>query len=105
MRSVSITRHSEPLPSITLRHKGVLQAFSQARKHRRHIHLATLRAQGHLSALSHVLTFNLTNFIVKKNAESQRDKLGPQWSSWVSKAVHRLVSLVLRPSCLRFSSR
>ncbi|TFK68346.1 hypothetical protein BDN72DRAFT_841921 [Pluteus cervinus] len=52
----------------------VLGAFTQVqREHRRHsVHLATLRAQ------------------VKKNAEVHKDKLGPQWSNWVGKAVHKL---------------
>ncbi|KAK2464523.1 hypothetical protein APHAL10511_003502 [Amanita phalloides] len=52
----------------------VLQALSQVRKkhRRRAIYLATLRAQ------------------VKRNAEDQGDKLGPKWSSWIAKAVHRL---------------
>ncbi|KAF8634238.1 hypothetical protein AX15_000999 [Amanita polypyramis BW_CC] len=52
----------------------VLQAFSQVhKKHRRHgIHMATLRAQ------------------VKKNAQAQQDKLGPQWPNWVTRAVHKL---------------
>ncbi|KAF8623193.1 hypothetical protein AX17_007516 [Amanita inopinata Kibby_2008] len=52
----------------------VLEALSQLRReHRKHaVHMATLRAQ------------------VKRNAELKRDKLGPQWSNWVSKAVHKL---------------
>ncbi|KAG0706879.1 hypothetical protein DFH29DRAFT_92077 [Suillus ampliporus] len=52
----------------------VLSAFSQAQKeHRRHsIHLATLRAH------------------VKKIAKERKDKLGPQWASWVGKAVKKL---------------
>ncbi|OAX36352.1 hypothetical protein K503DRAFT_311745 [Rhizopogon vinicolor AM-OR11-026] len=52
----------------------VLSAFSQAQKeHRRHsVHLATLRAH------------------VRKTAKDRKDKLGPQWASWVGKAVKRL---------------
>lgn len=52
----------------------VLSAFSQAQKeHRRHsIHLATLRAH------------------VRKIAKNRKDKLGPQWASWVGKAVKKL---------------
>ncbi|KAH7926153.1 hypothetical protein BV22DRAFT_1194612 [Leucogyrophana mollusca] len=52
----------------------VLGAYSQAQKeHRRQIvHMATLRAQ------------------VRKIAQTKKDKLGPQWSSWVTKAVHKL---------------
>ncbi|KAG2073160.1 hypothetical protein BDR04DRAFT_1152514 [Suillus decipiens] len=52
----------------------VLSAFSQAQKeHRRHsVHLATLRAH------------------VRKIAKDRKDKLGPQWTSWVGKAVKKL---------------
>ncbi|KAG2359010.1 hypothetical protein BDR07DRAFT_1416061 [Suillus spraguei] len=52
----------------------VLSAFSQAQKeHRRHsVHLATLRAH------------------VRKIAKDRKDKLGPQWASWVGKAVKKL---------------
>ncbi|KAG2341687.1 hypothetical protein BDR05DRAFT_965117 [Suillus weaverae] len=52
----------------------VLSAFSQAQKeHRRHsVHLATLRAH------------------VRKIAKNRKDKLGPQWASWVGKAVKKL---------------
>ncbi|PFH48964.1 hypothetical protein AMATHDRAFT_148685 [Amanita thiersii Skay4041] len=52
----------------------VLGAFSRARHgYKRHgVHMATLRAQ------------------VRKNAEAKRDKLGPNWSHWVTKAVHKL---------------
>ncbi|KAH7886966.1 hypothetical protein F5I97DRAFT_1871774 [Phlebopus sp. FC_14] len=52
----------------------VLGAYSQAqREHRRQsVHIATLRAQ------------------VRKMAQARKDKLGPQWTSWVGKAVHRL---------------
>ncbi|KAG1747452.1 hypothetical protein EDB19DRAFT_1687511 [Suillus lakei] len=52
----------------------VLSAFSQAQKeHRRHsVHLATLRAH------------------VRKIAKDRKDKLGPQWASWVGKTVKKL---------------
>ncbi|KAG2143089.1 hypothetical protein DEU56DRAFT_979515 [Suillus clintonianus] len=52
----------------------VLSAFSQAQKeHRRHsVHLATLRAH------------------VRKIAKDRKDRLGPQWASWVGKAVKKL---------------
>ncbi|KAG2127651.1 uncharacterized protein EDB93DRAFT_1332626 [Suillus bovinus] len=52
----------------------VLSAFSQAQKeHRRHsVHLGTLRAH------------------VRKTAKDRKDKLGPQWASWVGKAVKKL---------------
>ncbi|KAF8887571.1 hypothetical protein BD779DRAFT_1672702 [Infundibulicybe gibba] len=52
----------------------VLGAFTQVQKeHRRQVvHLATLRAQ------------------IKKTAQARKDKLGPQWSNWVGKAVHKL---------------
>lgn len=52
----------------------VLGAFTTVQKeHRRHVvHIATLRAQ------------------VKKTAQAKQDKLGPQWSNWVGKAVHKL---------------
>ncbi|KAM6503743.1 hypothetical protein JOM56_000686 [Amanita muscaria] len=52
----------------------VLHAFSQVlKKHRRHaVHMTSLRAQ------------------VRKNAEANRDKLGPRWPNWVTKTVHRL---------------
>ncbi|KAG1730860.1 uncharacterized protein EDB91DRAFT_1349549 [Suillus paluster] len=61
----------------------VLSAFSQAQKeHRRHsIHLATLRAH------------------VRKIAKEKKDKLGPQWASWVGKAVKKLEEQgVLQPA-------
>jgi hypothetical protein len=32
--------------------------------------------------------------IVKKIAKDREDKLGPQWASWVGKAVKKLVRLV-----------
>ncbi|TFK37976.1 hypothetical protein BDQ12DRAFT_735898 [Crucibulum laeve] len=52
----------------------VLGAFTQLQKdHRKHaVHLATLRAQ------------------VKKNAQVKEDRLGPRWSHWVGRAVHKL---------------
>lgn len=52
----------------------VLNAYSQAqREHRRQsVHVATLRAQ------------------VRKTAQERRDKLGPNWASWVGKAVRKL---------------
>ncbi|KAJ7204503.1 hypothetical protein GGX14DRAFT_698845 [Mycena pura] len=43
------------------------------REHKRHaVHLASLRAQ------------------VQKTAASRKDKLGPHWKNWVTKAVHKL---------------
>ncbi|KAI0349859.1 hypothetical protein OH77DRAFT_1158261 [Trametes cingulata] len=52
----------------------VLGALSEIQKeHRKHaVHLATLRAQ------------------VRKTADARKDKMGPQWSQWVSRTVHRL---------------
>ncbi|RXW20555.1 hypothetical protein EST38_g5301 [Candolleomyces aberdarensis] len=52
----------------------VLGAMTQIQKeHRKHaVHMATLRAQ------------------VRKNAAAKRDTLGPHWSQWVGKAVHKL---------------
>ncbi|KAI6116314.1 hypothetical protein F5141DRAFT_1102531 [Pisolithus sp. B1] len=52
----------------------VLSAYSQAqREHRRQsLHIATLRAQ------------------VRKTAQERKDKLGPNWASWVGKAVRKL---------------
>ncbi|RDB30647.1 hypothetical protein Hypma_005764 [Hypsizygus marmoreus] len=52
----------------------VLGAFTQVqREHRKHaIHIATLRAQ------------------VRKTAQERKDKLGPLWSNWVGKAIHKL---------------
>ncbi|KAJ2936885.1 hypothetical protein H1R20_g203, partial [Candolleomyces eurysporus] len=52
----------------------VLGAMTQIQKeHRKHaVHMATLRAQ------------------VRKNAAAKRDTLGPLWSQWVGKAVHKL---------------
>lgn len=52
----------------------VLNAYSQAqREHRRQsLHVATLRAQ------------------VRKTAQERKDKLGPNWASWVGKAVRKL---------------
>ncbi|KIO14337.1 hypothetical protein M404DRAFT_474703 [Pisolithus tinctorius Marx 270] len=52
----------------------VLNAYSQAqREHRRQsLHIATLRAQ------------------VRKTAQERKDKLGPNWASWVGKAVRKL---------------
>ncbi|KAG1888062.1 hypothetical protein F4604DRAFT_1715476 [Suillus subluteus] len=50
-------------------------------KHRRHsVHLATLRAH------------------VRKIAKDRKDKLGPQWASWVGKAVKKLVRLNISSS-------
>lgn len=31
--------------------------------------------------------------IVRKSAQEKKDELGPQWSRWVGKAVHKLVSM------------
>ncbi|KAF9225774.1 hypothetical protein BS17DRAFT_777657 [Gyrodon lividus] len=52
----------------------VLGAYSQAQKERRKssVHIATLRAN------------------VRKFAESRKEKLGPQWTNWVGRAVHKL---------------
>ncbi|KAI6040909.1 hypothetical protein EDC04DRAFT_1393727 [Pisolithus marmoratus] len=52
----------------------VLSAYSQAqREHRRQsFHIATLRAQ------------------VRKTAQERKDKLGPNWATWVGKAVRKL---------------
>ncbi|CAA7268257.1 unnamed protein product [Cyclocybe aegerita] len=52
----------------------VLGAFGQIQKEqKRHtVHLASIRAQ------------------VKKNAQEKKDKLGPNWSQWVTKAVAKL---------------
>ncbi|KIJ12204.1 hypothetical protein PAXINDRAFT_181643, partial [Paxillus involutus ATCC 200175] len=52
----------------------VLGAYSQAQKERRKssVHIATLRAN------------------VRKIAESRKEKLGPQWTNWVGRAVHKL---------------
>ncbi|KAF4567155.1 hypothetical protein EYR40_006149 [Pleurotus pulmonarius] len=52
----------------------VLSALSQIQKDsRKHaIHLATIRAQ------------------VRKHADARKDKLGPQWAHFVTKAVHKL---------------
>ncbi|OBZ67425.1 hypothetical protein A0H81_12524 [Grifola frondosa] len=53
----------------------VLGALSQAQKeHKKHaVHLATIRAQ------------------VRRTAEARKDKLGPQWSNWVTRTVNKLV--------------
>ncbi|EPQ52047.1 hypothetical protein GLOTRDRAFT_140511 [Gloeophyllum trabeum ATCC 11539] len=52
----------------------VLSALSHAQQeHRKHaVHHATLRAE------------------VRKRAETKKDKLGPQWSSWVKRTVEKL---------------
>ncbi|KAJ7185881.1 hypothetical protein C8R46DRAFT_1185476 [Mycena filopes] len=52
----------------------VLGSFSQIqREHKKHaVHLASLRAQ------------------IQKTATARKDKLGPHWRNWVTKAVHRL---------------
>ncbi|KAI0367729.1 hypothetical protein BV20DRAFT_548113 [Pilatotrama ljubarskyi] len=52
----------------------VLGALSDIQKeHRKHaVHLATLRAH------------------VRKTADARKDKMGPQWSNWVSRTVHKL---------------
>jgi hypothetical protein len=73
---------------------GVLGALSQVQKeHKRHaVHLATLRAQGFFFMISFSLPFYHVVCIVKKTAQARKDKLGPKWSSWVGKAVHKLVS-------------
>jgi hypothetical protein len=34
----------------------------------------------------------LSSPAVRKAAEEKKDKMGPQWSRWVGKAVHKLVS-------------
>lgn len=79
------------------RYLGVLSAFSQAQKeHKRHsVHLATLRAHGKVFtfAKGSLLIIYLVK-IVKKIAKDREDKLGPQWASWVGKAVKKLVRLV-----------
>ena len=100
MQSVSITRHtlpSEPLPSnsVFLRH---IQAFYK--RSPKYVNIIgdmlftwpRYELKVVFRRVPSCLAF-LTNFIVKKNAEAQRDRLGPQWPSWVTKAVHRLVSL------------
>ncbi|KAH6906623.1 hypothetical protein BKA70DRAFT_394743 [Coprinopsis sp. MPI-PUGE-AT-0042] len=53
----------------------VLGALTQVQKEHRKssVHMATLRAQ------------------IKRNAEARDDHLGPQWSHWVTKAVHKLM--------------
>ncbi|THH29316.1 hypothetical protein EUX98_g4872 [Antrodiella citrinella] len=52
----------------------IVGALSQIqREHKKHaVHLATLRSQ------------------IRKNAADNKDKLGPQWSNWVSRAVTKL---------------
>ncbi|TCD65383.1 hypothetical protein EIP91_002747 [Steccherinum ochraceum] len=52
----------------------VIGALSQIqREHKKHaVHTATLRAQ------------------IRKNAQDNKDKLGPQWSNWVSRALTKL---------------
>ncbi|KAI0760032.1 hypothetical protein C8Q74DRAFT_1371997 [Fomes fomentarius] len=52
----------------------VLGALSELQKeHRKHaVHMATLRAH------------------VRKTADARKDKMGPQWSQWVSRTVERL---------------
>ncbi|KIK76184.1 hypothetical protein PAXRUDRAFT_835432 [Paxillus rubicundulus Ve08.2h10] len=52
----------------------VLGAYSKAQKERRKssVHIATLRAN------------------VRKMADSRKEKLGPQWTNWVGRAVHKL---------------
>ncbi|RDX42163.1 hypothetical protein OH76DRAFT_1488878 [Lentinus brumalis] len=52
----------------------VLGALSEIQKdHRKHaVHMATLRAQ------------------IRKAADARKDRLGPQWSTWVSRTVQRL---------------
>ncbi|KAI9060439.1 hypothetical protein FKP32DRAFT_1731405 [Trametes sanguinea] len=52
----------------------VLGALSEIQKdHRKHaVHMATLRAH------------------VRKTADARKDKMGPQWSQWVSRAVNKL---------------
>ncbi|KAJ3508283.1 hypothetical protein NLJ89_g5841 [Agrocybe chaxingu] len=52
----------------------VLGAFGQIQKEQKKhaVHLASIRAQ------------------VKKNAQEKKDKLGPNWSQWVTKAVAKL---------------
>ncbi|EGO03667.1 hypothetical protein SERLA73DRAFT_69517 [Serpula lacrymans var. lacrymans S7.3] len=65
-RSKKVVKHSYA--------ERVLGAYSQAQKeHRRqNVHLATLRSQ------------------VRKIADFKKDKLGPQWAAWVTRAVHKL---------------
>ncbi|THG95883.1 hypothetical protein EW026_g5837 [Hermanssonia centrifuga] len=61
----------------------VLGALSQLqRNNKKHsIHLASLRAQ------------------IRKNAETQKDTLGPQWSTWITRAINKLESQgVLAPT-------
>ncbi|TFK17387.1 hypothetical protein FA15DRAFT_661478 [Coprinopsis marcescibilis] len=52
----------------------VLSALNSAHKNKRKhsIHMTSLRSQ------------------IKKTAESKDDSLGPQWSHWVTKAIHKL---------------
>ena len=75
---------------------GVVSALHQVQRDQRKrlVHLATLRAQGTSLCTTVGLTLldSRRRSIVRKNAERRDDALGPQWSSWVSKAVHKLVS-------------
>jgi hypothetical protein len=75
------------------RYLGVLGAFTQVQKeHKRHVvHIATLRAQG---TFLRVLSRTTNLLVVKKIAQEKKDKLGPHWSHFVGKAVHRLVSFL-----------
>ena len=69
-------------------------------------HLPLSRPFAHLPSHKHpILTlsnFSFSNlsslFIVRKNAESRKDKLGPQWSTWVTRTLKKLVRPLLPSS-------
>ncbi|KAL0959524.1 hypothetical protein HGRIS_011237 [Hohenbuehelia grisea] len=68
-----VAKKSKKTPKLTYTDR-VLSAFTQIQKEhkKREVHLATIRAQ------------------VRKNAEARNETLGPQWSSFVGKAVLKL---------------
>ncbi|KAI0822874.1 hypothetical protein BC628DRAFT_1386625 [Trametes gibbosa] len=69
-----VSRYSKKKAKYTYAER-VLGALSDIQKdHRKHaVHMATLRAQ------------------VRKAADARKDKMGPQWSQWVSRTVNKLV--------------
>lgn len=114
-RSVSVSSPTTsstdypPACSPTMVSSGVIGALSTVQKdHRKHaVHMATLRAHGMSGPAWYQCSAKTeprwsrwfaSLLTVRKMADARKDKMGPQWSQWVTKTVQRLV-------CLRRASR
>ncbi|KAJ4479338.1 hypothetical protein J3R30DRAFT_3883715 [Lentinula aciculospora] len=68
-----VSRKSKKTSKLTYAERIVCAVHGLQKSHRRGgVHLASIKTQ------------------VRKDAEGRRDKLGPQWAAWVTKAVNRL---------------